>query len=182
MYLDPHFVYSATASSCALIAAVFDVKSRRVPNLLSGPALIIAFGLHLSLDGWHGLFNAIGAALICGIIFFIFYLAGGMGAGDVKLIAAAGGFMGLSAVPSLLVFTSLTGGLMAVALIYWRGRLRETLTNVTEILSHHMQQGLTPHPEIHVRSSYQLRLPYAVAIACGCLLTACVDWTRGVVQ
>jgi prepilin peptidase CpaA len=180
MIHDRQLVYSVSASLCAVIAAVFDIKSRRVPNLLTGPALLIAMGLHLSLDGWHGLVNATIAAVICGAIFFVFYLAGGMGAGDVKLIAAAGCFAGVHDVASLLIFTSLTGGLMAVGLMYWRGRMRETLTNVTSILNHHLQQGLAPHPQIHVRNEYQLRLPYAIAIACGCLLTAWVHWTQGV--
>ncbi|WP_263378064.1 A24 family peptidase [Granulicella paludicola] len=173
--IEQDLIFTTAASLCAVIAAVFDIRSRRVPNLLTGPCFLAALGLHLALGGWHGMLNALLASLACGVVFFLFYLAGGMGAGDVKLIAVAGGFAGLSAVPILLVFTALAGGAMALALAFFRGRMRETLFNVGTIARHHLAQGLQAHPEINVRNSSQLRLPYAIAIAAGCLLT---EWAR----
>lgn len=180
--IEHEYIFSIAASVCAVIAAAFDIKSRRVPNLLTGPAFMLALSFHLALDGWHGVLNALAAGLICGVIFFIFYIAGGMGAGDVKLMAVAGCFAGLAATPTLLVFTSLAGGVMALGLAYMRGRLRETLFNVGSIAKHHMQQGLQPHPEINVTNKAQLRLPYAVAIAVGCLLTAWANPAQGIIR
>jgi prepilin peptidase CpaA len=174
----PHeLLYPAAATVCALVAAVFDIKSRRIPNLLTGPAVIVALSLHLALDGWHGLFNSLSAGLICGVIFFLFYIAGGMGAGDVKLVAAAGCFAGLPNTASLLCYTAIVGGLMALGLALLRGRLGETVKNVFFLASHHLNQGLKPHPELNVRNRSQLRLPYGVAIAMGCILTI---WLRKV--
>ena len=94
-----------------------------------------------------------------------------MGAGDVKLIAAEACLLGLPSAGSLLLYTALNGGVMALALAIQRGRLRQTLANVLVLTSHHTRSGLQPHPELNVLNANTLRLPYALAIASGCLLT-----------
>ena len=171
MQIDQELVYPAAASVCSIIGSVFDVKSRRVPNLLTGPAVLFGLLLHLSLGGWHDLFNSAAAGLICGLVFLIFYLAGGMGAGDVKLIAAVGCLCGLHYIVFILALTGIAGGVMALGLALIRGRLKETFLNVVALISHHRSEGLTPHPEINVLNTTTLRLPYALAITAGCALT-----------
>lgn len=171
MQLDRELLYTAGAAVCSVIASVYDVKSRRVPNLLTGPSVLVAIGLHAALQGTRGVVDSLEAGLICGLLFLIFYAAGGMGAGDVKLMAAAGCFAGTAHVVYLLVFTVLAGGVMALVLAVMRGRLRETVFNVGTIVSHHLHSGLQPHPEINVRNRSTLRLPYGVAIAVGSLVT-----------
>jgi len=171
IWTEKEFVYPAVASVCALMGAATDIKSRRIPNLITGPAILAGLLLHLTLDGWRGMLTSLAAGLICGAIFLIFYLAGGMGAGDVKLITAVGCLAGLSDIAYLLVLTSLAGGVMGIAFAFMRGRLKETLANVGAIASHHTQEGLKPHPELHVRNTATLRLPYGVAIAAGCTIT-----------
>jgi prepilin peptidase CpaA len=175
--IDNDTIYFTAGSACAVIAACFDIKSRRVPNLLTGPAFVLALAMHLAFGGWRDLFGALFAGLVCGILFFLFYLAGGMGAGDVKLMTAAGAFVGMAQFPILLVFTTLIGGGMAVGLAVLHGRLHSLLFNTTTIMKHHFKEGLQPHPELNVRNADQLHLPYAVAIAVGCLLT---QWSHGI--
>jgi len=104
-------------------------------------------------------------------VFLAFYIAGGMGAGDVKLIMAVGCIAGFSHIAYLLVLTALSGGVMAIALALARGRLQQTLTNVGALASHHGHEGLQPHPELNLSNHETLRLPYALAIAGGSLLT-----------
>jgi prepilin peptidase CpaA len=169
--LQPELTYPATAAACALISSVFDVRSRRIPNFITMPAFLFGLALHLALGGWSQLFTALAAGIICGLVFLVFYLAGGMGAGDVKLIMAVGCIAGLSHVAYLLVLTALSGGAMAIVLAVARGRLQQTLTNVGALASHHGHEGLQPHPEINLSNSETLRLPYALAIAGGSLLT-----------
>jgi prepilin peptidase CpaA len=175
MQIDQEFVYPAAASACAFIGSVFDVKSRRVPNFLTGPSILFGLLLHLSLGGWRAMGISALAGLICGLVFLIFYLAGGMGAGDVKLITAVGCICGLHNIASLLALTGIAGGVMAVGLALSRGRLKETLGNVVALVSHHRSEGLTPHPEINVLNVTTLRLPYALAISAGCVLTLCLQ-------
>jgi len=169
--LQSELTYPATAAACALISSVFDIRSRRIPNFITMPAFLFGLALHLALGGWGQLFTALAAGIICGLVFLVFYLAGGMGAGDVKLIMAVGCIAGLSHVAYLLVLTALSGGAMAIVLAVARGRLQQTLTNVGALASHHGHEGLQPHPEINLSNSQTLRLPYALAIAGGSLLT-----------
>lgn len=167
----PEFVYPAASLLCAAIGALYDVKSRRVPNLLTLPAIAFGLILHFILGGWWQLTNAAAAGMICGIIFLIFYLAGGMGAGDVKLITAVGCIAGLSSVGYLLVLTSFAGGIMAIALALYRRQLKQTVLNIGALAGHHGTMGLTPHPEFNVGNVRTLRLPYALAIAAGSALS-----------
>jgi prepilin peptidase CpaA len=60
---------------------------------------------------------------------------------------------------------------MALVMALARGRLQQTITNVGALATHHGQQGLQPHPELNLSNSQTLRLPYALAIASGTLLT-----------
>jgi len=171
MLMSTELVYPVVACTCSLIGATTDVKSRRIPNVLTGPAFLLGLTLHLTIDGWHGLWTSFLAGLICGVVFLVFYLAGGMGAGDVKLIAAVGCIAGLPNIAYLLVLTALCGGAMAVVLAMIRGRLKETLFNVGALAGHHSRKGLQPHPELNVLNASTLRLPYGLAIAAGCSLT-----------
>ena len=169
--MQPQLTYPAAAAACALIGSVTDVKSRRIPNLITIPAFFFGLLLHLYLGGWKQMLTSLAAGLICGVIFLVFYIAGGMGAGDVKLITAVGAIAGLSHIAYILVLTAITGGIMAVILALARGKLKQTLMNVGEIASHHKQAGLQPHPDLNLKNVQTLRLPYALAIAGGSVLT-----------
>lgn len=169
--LQSELTYPAAATVCALIGSVFDVKSRRIPNFITMPAFLFGLALHLALGGWRQLLSSLAAGLICGLVFLVFYLAGGMGAGDVKLILAVGCIAGLSHVAYLLVLTALSGGVMAIVWAVARGRLQQTIMNVGELATHHRHEGLQPHPDLNIKNVATLRLPYALAIAGGSMLT-----------
>ena len=169
--LQPELTYPAAATACALVGSVFDVKSRRIPNFVTMPAFLFGLALHLALGGWRQLLSSLAAGLICAAVFLVFYLAGGMGAGDVKLILAVGCIAGLSHVAYLLVLTALSGGVMAIVWAMARGQLQQTIMNVGELASHHRHAGLQPHPDLNLKNAATLRLPYALAIAGGSILT-----------
>ena len=170
-FLQPQLTYPAAATACALVGSIFDVKSRRIPNFITMPAFLFGLVLHLALGGWRQLLSSLAAGIICGLVFLVFYLAGGMGAGDVKLILAVGAIAGLSHVAYLLVLTALSGGVMAIVWAMARGQLQQTFMNVGELASHHRREGLQPHPDLNLKNAATLRLPYALAIAGGSILT-----------
>jgi prepilin peptidase CpaA len=60
---------------------------------------------------------------------------------------------------------------MAIVMALARGQLQQTLVNVGAIATHHSQEGLQPHPDLNLSNLNTLRLPYALAIAGGSLLT-----------
>jgi prepilin peptidase CpaA len=166
-------IFIGGALACAGIGSVPDVRERRIPNRLTGPAILAGLALHAALSGWRGLGDSALAGLIAGGIFFVFFLAGGMGAGDVKLMAAVGSFAGLSALPAVMVSTAIAGAVFAVAVAISRGFLRETLRNVLELLRHHSSHGIKPHSELNLGNERTLRLPFALPIAAGCLFAFC---------
>lgn len=171
--------YVLAACLAALAGAISDARTRRIPNVLTGTAMLAGLLLHFGLDGWRGMGLAALAALIAFAIFLIFFLAGGMGAGDVKLMTAVACLAGSHFVVELLVMTAIAGGVMAIALAAMRGRLKQMILNVLMLLSHHKHEGLRPHPELNVTNKSTLRLPYGLAIAAGCLFTLVSTYARG---
>jgi prepilin peptidase CpaA len=170
---EQQLMFTGGSLLCAGIGSVMDVRERRIPNLVTGPAIIAGLMLHAIYGGWHGLGDSALAGLIAGGIFLIFFLAGGMGAGDVKLMTAVGCIAGLSALPVVMIATALAGGVFALAISIHHGRLRETLCNVAALLQHHGRQGLKPHPDLNLNNERTLRLPFALPIAAGCLIALC---------
>jgi len=111
-----HFILA----SILLVATVTDLRSRRIPNLLTYPAMLLALALHTQAQGLPGLFFALtGLALGLGLMLLPFLL-GVMGAGDVKLMAAAGAFLGATGVLKAFLFTSLAGGAYALVVLALR--------------------------------------------------------------
>src|ERR1700678_367870 len=135
--LTPEFAFPAGALLCATLSAVYDVRSRRIPNFITLPAIVFGLLLHAVFGGWRQVSTAAAGGLICGLIFLVFYLAGGMGAGDVKLITATGCIAGLSLIGHLLLLTALAGGVMAIGLTLYRGQLMETCRNMRALAVHH---------------------------------------------
>ncbi len=173
-------VYAILGVICATVAALYDLRSHRIPNLLTIPALAFGLLVHLLLGGWWQLLSSAAAAALCLFVFFVFYVAGGMGAGDVKLMTAMGSLFGLSMVGWLLIMTALAGGVMALGVALYRGRLSSTLSNVGSIMVHHGSKGLVPHPELNLGNVHNLRLPYGIAICAGTILCVCLLIAHGV--
>jgi prepilin peptidase CpaA len=164
---------TACALLCASIGSVHDLRERKIPNLLSGPAILAGLTLHTVFGGLRGMGDSALAGLAAGGLSLVFWLAGGMGAGDVKLMAAIGCITGFFPLRIMLVSTAVAGGLFAIALSLYHGRLRETLRNVGVLLAHHRQKGLEPHPDLNLKSPRTLSLPFALPVAAGCLVTFC---------
>jgi prepilin peptidase CpaA len=164
-------VYLGAATTCAFAGAVCDFRSRRIPNWLTGSSILLGLTLHLGLGGWRSLATAMLAGLLAGVAFLVFYLAGGMGGGDVKLITAVSCCAGLGHVTGILIATALAGGIFALALALVAKRLKQTLSNVIRLLFHHGAAGLQPHPDINIQNSRTLRLPYGIAIGAGAAMT-----------
>jgi len=164
-------VYLGAAVACAVTGAYTDYRRRRIPNWLTASSTLLGLSLHALLGGWRGVMSALLAGLAAGMVFLLFYLAGGMGGGDVKLITAVGACAGLSNITTILIGTAIAGGVLAVALALFAGRLRQTLSNVVKLMAHHVSAGLQPHPDLNLGNVRALRLPYGIAIGAGTAIT-----------
>jgi prepilin peptidase CpaA len=97
-----------------MLAVSMDLTSSRIPNWLTFPAMGFALAGHAWLNGIDGIFFSL-AGLGTGLGLFLFiYLAGGIGAGDVKLMASIGAFVGVFGVLSCALMAILIGGLYAI--------------------------------------------------------------------
>ena len=146
-------------------AAINDLASRRIPNLLLLSGLIAALALHaLSPDPGQALLACLGGAATGLLIFMPFYLVRGMAAGDVKMMATVGAFTGPAAALHIAILSWCAGGVMALAIIVFRGRVRMALSNLWGIVRPAVLR--LPAAPLAMRESAG-SMPYGVAIAAG---------------
>ena len=77
-----------------LVAAVIDVRTRRIPNWFTVPVLAGGLIFHTITGGWGGLLTALGGFVTGFGILLVLWLMGGGGGGDVKLMGAVGAWLG----------------------------------------------------------------------------------------
>jgi prepilin peptidase CpaA len=147
------------------MAIASDLRWRTIPNWLTGPSILVGLGLHTVMNQLTGLvFSLEGAALGLGL-FVILYVCGWMGAGDVKLYAAVGSFLGPAQTISAAVVIALVGGLIAlVTLGFQQGWRRMGLclwSYIQAMVLTRSVQRLIPVP------GAAPKVPYAVAIGLG---------------
>jgi prepilin peptidase CpaA len=152
-------------------AGVYDFRFRRVPNWLVLVALILGIALNVFLFELPGLWLALKGLGLAFLIYFPLYLVRGMGAGDVKLMAAVGALVGPSNWFGIFLITAVLGGLMALFLVLTKGRARRTFGNIGHILRSlvYRQAPYAGRPELDVQTPHGVRLPHAVVIALGAM-------------
>jgi len=107
----------ALAVFIGLTATVEDIARREIPNWI--PLFAIAGGLAASvwMDGWMGFGSSLLGVLLGFVVFLVFYLLGGMGGGDIKLMAGLGAILGAGRILEASLWTAGLGGIFAVAAI-----------------------------------------------------------------
>jgi prepilin peptidase CpaA len=159
----------------AAIACAFDVRFGRIPNLLTFGAAAAALVYSGITGGWTGLgLSLAGWGAGCAI-FVPWFLLGGMGAGDVKLLAALGAWLGPTDALWTALYAGLAGGPLALLVSALRGYLKQSFTNLWCLLMFWKVSGVQPMPGLTLRTASGPRLPYAVPIAVGALVTV---WLR----
>lgn len=159
------FVAPATIG-IVLCAAAIDLARRRIPNWLTFGAWIAALPVQALIHGltsgslvWLYGWTA-GLALL-----LPFYLLRGMAAGDVKLMASVGAWLGVSMMPKIALATCVIGGAWALVVLLATGQTRATLTRVGHMLLAIVIPGATAaQPEASASAG---SIPYGVAIAAG---------------
>lgn len=159
------------AVAIALAACVTDIKTRRIPNLLTFGAAATGLAYHLAMSGWEGLMGA-GLGWLAGVAFlFLPFALGGMGGGDVKLMGALGAWLGATATVWVVLYTGIAGGVLALAVSARHGYLATAFRNLWLLLAHWRVAGLTPMSELTLEHSKSPKLAYAVPILAGTLVT-----------
>ncbi len=144
-----------------------DLRTRRIPNYLTFGAALLGLSYNLVFFGWDGLAEGF-LGLLLGFGFLILpYVMGGMGAGDVKALAALGAWLGPKGTLYLFVYMGLAGGLLALGLLIWKGHLWRTIKRGwNSLLNRFIVQGSCVTVAAPPAQKIQ-GVPYGVAIALG---------------
>jgi prepilin peptidase CpaA len=154
------------------LASAFDLHQRRIPNRLLAVGLLISLVLHLGSGNPAALLTTYLAGFALGLLMFLpLYLLGGMAAGDVKLMATVGAFLGPSLAFQSSLATYCAGGVMALLIVLFKRRGRAAFANIGALLLPWMMRingarlarDTTPAPSVG-------GMPYAVAITLGTLI------------
>ena len=159
------------------IAAVYDIRFRRIPNWLVLTGLLLGLGLNTFLLQWSGVRASLLGISLAFLIYFPLYLLRGMGAGDVKLMAAIGAIVGPANWFGIFIVSALLGGIAAVILLMARGRLANSLWNIG-FLFQRLLSFKAPYAreELDISSPKSVKLPHGVAIAAGSVLFLAAAW------
>lgn len=172
-------VILAGAVLLSVVAGWTDLRSRRIPNWLTVPGLVIGIAANTVLSGWSGLKASLLGAAVGLALLLPFVLLRSLGAGDWKLAGALGAFTGPSVLVDLLLASVFVAGLMAVALVIYKGRVRQTLRNIGHILISLVTFRL-PGSRVSLDNPESLKVPYGVALAFTVVLYGIV-WKLGLV-
>jgi prepilin peptidase CpaA len=149
-----------------------DVRSRRIPNRLTGTALLLGIAVHLAWTGPAGAGHALLGALVAGAVLFPGWLLGTMGAGDVKLIAAVGAWLGYPGGLVAAVASLLAGGVFALIAAARHGVLLQSLRRTAALAGGLLSgRGITP-----ALATSGVRFPFAPAVL---VATMFVLWRQG---
>src|SRR5262245_11058582 len=162
-------IISSATLLVAVVAAVIDVWKRRIPNVLTFGAAASALLYHMSASGASGAGIATTGWLVGFALFIPFFALGGMGAGDVKLIAALGAWLGPLGALQLAAATAIAGGVTALVVILQQRYGWQAFANLRLLFSHWRINGVQALPELTLAASTGPRLAAAVPIPCGTL-------------
>ncbi len=163
-----------------LAAAGFDIRYRRIPNWLNLSGIMLGFGLNVLCFQWHGAVSSAKGLLLATAVYLPLYLLRGMGAGDVKLMAAVGALVGPSYWLAILLITALAGGAAGAAYALVKGRFSETCCNLYFLIKD-LTQLRAPHktnPQLDFRNPASLSMPHGIVIAIASLTFLILDFSK----
>jgi prepilin peptidase CpaA len=173
-FIQQDFAHALLTISLLVVLALAvrqDLSEHRIANLLTLNGLVAALLLHSYSGGFSGFAGALAGAGVGLACFLPLYLCKGMGAGDVKLMAAAGAFLQPAGAFAAAMVSLASGAVLAVAFLIWRGRQMRTAATTG---------GVPAADGTFIPTSLSKeRFPYAVAIAVGVLVTM---WARGMLK
>jgi prepilin peptidase CpaA len=168
-------------AGCAVIlcsvASWWDLRTRRIPNALTIPALVAALCVHGALGAGQGLFLSVCGAAVAGALVLPGYALRSTGAGDVKLLMAVGAILTFPLALKAGLAALIAGGLLGLAVSVRAGRLRDTLRR-TAALGRWMFGRSAGMPEPKPQSSGR-HIPFGVAIAVGTVALLLVPGVGG---
>ena len=160
-------VVPVAVALCCGVATVIDLRTRRIPNLLTATVAITGIALTAAGLTGHSTAAALGGALVGLLLMLPGHLFGGTGAGDVKLVAALGTLLGPAGVLMAVLYGAIAGGVLAVGHAIHRRRLATTLSRTARLVA----APVEAKRDINGAAVHS-RFAYAPAIAIGAIVAA----------
>ena len=152
----------------AMGAGVLDWRYRRIPNWLTVSGLATGLAINTIIYGWPGVKAALLGSLLGLGLLLPFVLLRSLGAGDWKLAGALGACLGPSQLLAVLLGSILVAGVMALGVVVWKGRLKQTLLNIAHLLAALFSLHM-PGAEVSLDSPQSTKIPFGVAMAAAVL-------------
>ncbi|MGD8842111.1 MAG: A24 family peptidase [Gammaproteobacteria bacterium] len=161
--------YLATATLIAVLSAAVwvDMREHRIPNLVSLGGILAGLCMHTWFYGLEGLLSGLGGMAVGLGVLLPFYIFKGMGAGDVKLMAAVGAFMGPHNVLLAVGLTLIGGSIAGIAILVYRKGLGQALQRYWFTFRSLVTAGVWLYNAPTEGEAAAIRFPYALAIALG---------------
>jgi prepilin peptidase CpaA len=167
--LAPQVAIVATTCLFVAMCIASDFRTRRIPNVLTGPVILIGFALNTWNAGWAGAqTSAAGFGLAIALLLGPF-ATGGIGGGDVKMMGAVGALLGPRLVLLSLVVGLILGGVFAVVHLARIARLREKLDNLRRMLVNAALAVSHKPLQISADTPGAVTLPYSLPLGLGVL-------------
>jgi prepilin peptidase CpaA len=156
----------------AVIVIYYDVRFRRIPNVVVVSALVAGLAINIGFAGYEGALSSVKGLGLAFLPMFLMHIFGAMGAGDVKLFGAIGAVLGVALVPMTFVVVVMLGAALAVYSMLRAGTVFSTLHGVVRIFV-----GILPGwemPRFAMPADRSHTIPYGVAIMLGSVISAIV--------
>lgn len=157
-------------------AAVWDWRSRKIPNWLTVAGVVAGITVHSVLDGWHGAWFALGGMGLALVLLLPLVYLRALGAGDWKLMGAVGTFLGWELFLIVLVGSIFVAGAMAAVQMVRADRVSETFRNLWTLIKGFATFGMVKNPKISLDNPGLLKLPFGVAVAASTLACFCAAY------
>ncbi len=159
----------------ASIACWTDLRTRRIPNLLTFGAAGAGLVFHSLAPGGSGWQVALGGWAAGVLLFSPIFLLRGIGAGDLKLLGAFGAWLGPVMAVWVGLWGAVAGGVLALVVAFAHGYLRQAARNVRLLFAHWRVMGIRPLDAVSLDTGAGPRLAYAVPLTVGLMVAL---WTR----